>query len=422
MQATSNCQSFLQLTKPVHLPTLTSPSGDDSPHLPTAHHSQSPEVLGITDIAPERQGVDLGQVDYFKIINNDNELFKNAVLCVRLDALTAAGGGANPRYVDDILCAAIEKIEFTFGGNVLQELYGDEIHFRMFQETPEEELMRRCHLQGANLTPVERAALATTARWYYLELPFWWTRQPGFNWHQYAFQRLTRIQIHWRPATFLLQQDLVNARPTPTLGGNYILDHYIRFHVSSISEATKQLYMKMVEDQGDKGWLYMINDFERVENHQLSAGQTTHNVLLNTFTKFGYNLRFWIRPVANLQPSYLNNRRWECLDIRSLWFEVSGKRYFPQIDVEYLKYMFNAKQYLGNPELPVYNVPFTEYPDMHTHAMGGFDFSNTVNPTLTLITDALPANCFLDCYLFCHNYVRLVLRGNMSAAETVQSL
>ena len=40
-------QQFLGLKAPVHLPTLVSTRGEDTPHLPTAHHTAALEVFGI---------------------------------------------------------------------------------------------------------------------------------------------------------------------------------------------------------------------------------------------------------------------------------------------------------------------------------------------------------------------------------------
>lgn len=429
LQATSNANSFMGLTTPVHLPTLANPDGNESPHLPLPHHAQAVEVPGYTDIGPERQGTDFGHIDYFKYINNDNECVKGCIIVLKLDALTAAGTGIYPRYADDVVCQAIDHIDFYYGGNDLQTLYGDEMHFRILQETPEEELMRRQKLQCAGLTWKERADMANSSTnssgfWVYFEVPWWWTRHPSAHWHQYAFQRLTRIVITWRTVDYILQQDGVNSRPTPYNGGTYILDHFLRFPISAISEGTKQQYIKMIESCGDSGWLYMIEDYERLTDQVLATGKSTFTILLNTFTKFSYNLRFWIRPVANLTPDYTNNRRFELLDIYTVYLDVSGKRFLPPTDDWYLKHEVNGKQYLGNEEWPIYNIPFTDYPDMHTHAMGGFELSNTTNPQLTITTPTLTADYYLDIYSYCHNYVRLCLNTSKqaSAAETVQPL
>lgn len=429
LQATTNANAFLGLTAPIHLPTLASNKGEDSPHLPMAHKTQCVEVQGITDIPPERQGVDFGHVDYFKYIANDNEILETCELAVKLDGLAPGANGDNPRYVDDIVCAMVDKVDFVFGGNILQSLYGDEIHFRLLQETPEDEMTRRQKLQGGGLSNLDRAHLAAGPKWYYLEIPFWWARTPGSNWHQYAFQRLTRIIFHFRDRGYLLQSDAVVqgqsvSLPTPLSGANspYIMDHFLRFHVTCPAEATKQVYMRMVEAQGDNGWLHLINDWERMTDINLRSGATTHVVLLNQFTKFGYNLRYVIRPAANLLPNVLNNRRWDVVSINSHAVDISGKKFIPELDDHYLKHSFNGKHFLGNENLPIYNVFFTNFPDMHNHGMGGFEFANTTNPTLTIKTDALDGDHSLDVYLYCHNYVRLVLRGAQSAAETVQPL
>lgn len=426
LQSTSNASSFMGLCAPIHLPSLVSKSGEDSIRLPRGHQTLSIEVQGTTDIAPERQGVDFGQVDYFKYINNDNEVLKSCTLAVRLDALAVGAGGApgdRPRYVDDILCAAVERIEMQFGGNVLQTIYGDELHFRNQQECLEEELMRKNRLQAAGLSDAERATLATNQQWVYLEIPFWWTRSPSANWHQYAFQRLTRFVIYFRNSRFLLQQDNVaDIVPVPAGGAGYIVDHFLRFSICSVSEATKQTYMSMIQAEGDRGFLYLIQDWQRLTDQVLPAGSTTDTVLLNTFTKFGYNMRFWLRPAANLLADTRNNNRWATVDIISMHMDISGKRFLPELDRTWLKDMVNGKYFAGNSQLAIYNVLFTEFPDLHHQGMGGMEFSNTTNPTLVLTTAALPANVNMDIYLYCHNYVRLVLKGVQSAAETVQPL
>lgn len=428
-QATSNAQSFINLTAPVHLPSLASADGADSPHLPAPHKTQAIEVSGITDIAPERQGVDFGQVDHFKYINNDQECLKSVTLTVKLAPLAAGAGGAHPRYVDDILCAAIDHIDFMYAGKVLQSLYGDEIHFRTALETPHDEISRKYKLQGAGLTVDERVALAAAPQWINLEVPFWWTRSPSASWHQYALQRMTRVVIYWRTPDYLLQQDGGTARPLACSESGvastmqpYIMDHFLRFNVVCLSEATKQTYIKMVEANGDNGWLYMIPDWERMTDQQLSNGATTTTFLLSNLTKFGYNLRYWIRPLANIQPDWTNNRRWEIIDIKSHALSISGKTFLPPLDDVNLKFAVNGKLYLGNETLPIYNIPFTDYPDLHTHAMGGIEFSNTVNPQITINTSALPYACSADFVLYCHNYVRVVIDGARSTAETLQPL
>jgi hypothetical protein len=381
-------------------------------------------VPGYTDVQPENSAVDFGQVDYFKYINNDNEVLKSVDVMLVLDALTAAASGTNPRYVDDVICAGMEKVEFFYGGKCLQSLTGDEIHFRLEQETPEEEYDRICHLSVTNTTARERAALATGQQLVSLTIPFWWCRNETDAWHQYAFQRLTRVVITWRNAGFLLQQDseATNVLPTPTAGGRYIVNHWLRFRVSAISEAAKQTYVKQIAKTENDGWLYLIQDWQALQSVQALQAATTTTIQLNTFTKYGYNIRFWVRPVANLLADTRNNNRWFRYDITSAYLDISGKRYYPEHDMLYLKYNVNGTMFHGNQELPTYNIPFTDYPEVHRHSMGGIDFSNAATPQLVLKHAALPANCYIDVYLQCHNYVRLVLSGSKSAAEVVQPL
>ena len=424
-QSSTTPSTFMGLTVPVYLPTLISRKGEDSPFLPMAHHTQAANISGILDLAPERQGVDFGQVDHFKVMNDDTSIFKSVTICLKLDGLTPGTGATSsniPRYADDVIAQAIEKVEFTVGGVVLQTLYGDELHFRQLAELKDDELARRYKLQGAGLTRYERAALAESAHWVYYEIPFWWTRNSSTAWHQWAFKNPQRIVIHWRNPSYILQQDTVNSLPTPKLGGNYILDHYLRFHTATATDATKSVYRSMVESQNPSGWLQMVEDWERVTELNLPQGTTSNNFLLNSHNKYIYNMRFWVRPVANLMPNVLNNKRFVIKDLSSVSFTVGGKTFLPEIDDFYLKNVMNAKMFEGNAQNPIYNIPFTDYPDLHQHAMGGFDFVNANNPTLILKHDFLDQAYVMDVYLYAHNYVRLILAGTHSGASLVQSI
>lgn len=415
--ATANLSNFMGVTEPRHLPILSTNDGRTSDHLPTGQMTVVSQVVGYTDIPPERQGVDFGQTDYFKYIINDTECLENCTLCVKLDGLT--GNGAC--YPDDVLCQAIEKITFQYGKD-LQVLEGDEIHLRRVQETPEVELARLSRLQGMGLTRDERVNNAMGPKWYYLEIPFWWCTKPENSWHQYALQRLTRVVIQWRSAGGILQS-LDGVQPTPASGGNYILDHFLRFRVCCLTESTKQEFLNRVKGQGDAGWLYLIGEPERL-TQTIAAGQKTFVIQLNTFTKFDYNLRFVVRPVSELNYNCGNNDRWKLKDIESVCLDIGGKRYFFETDRHWMKFALNDKMFEGSTELPIYNIPLgTVQPQVHDHAMGGFDLSNCSTPQMIVnFSKPLEENHVIDFYCYGHNYIRLVIKGAESGAELVQPL
>jgi hypothetical protein len=286
---------------------------------------------------------------------------------------------------------------------------------------PSEEKRRQAKMRGCFMTVDERVTAAAASKWYVLEIPFWWTKKDGDSWQQWAFQKLTRIIIKWRDASAILQQDDANTAPTALAAGHYILDHFIRFDVTVPSEATKQEYLKRVSANGSNGWLHLVGQTERL-TESLSASATSHVIQLNTFTKFGYNMRFVIRPTANLTPNYLNNRRFEYWTITSATFSIAGKQFLPVTDSTYLKYEVNDWLFDSHPEYNIWNIPFNKNPDLHSAAMGGFEFFGASTPQLTLVTPALPAAAQLDIYLYVHNYVRLTIQGNSVGAELVQDL
>jgi len=442
MQASTNANSFMNLTTPIFMPSLSSSSGMDSPFLPRPHGSQAPETIGFTDLQADRQGVDMGGVSYFRYTNNDNDVLKSVTLCAQLSALAPGTGGLQPRYVDDICSALLQKIEFYYGGELLQTLYGDEIHYRQMQELPHDELTRRYQLQAAGLSEMERALLAQNDQYVYFEIPFWWTKNPQSAWHQYAFQRLTRIVFYFRNATYLVQQNGGTSIPVPgtnqgttnpvsvlaTPGGLYLKNHFLRFEVTCPSLSTKQAYQSMVSAMGESGWPYMIQDFQRIIDISIAQGTSARwQYILNTFTKYGYNLRFWFRPANNLLPNYLNNYRWITCDVPAMSFDVSGLRYLQPLDSYYIKHAEIGKYFLGNEQFPIYNIFLNDYPDVSSYGMGGMEFSNTVNPQINIDFNTTypvtPVNGIIaDFYLECHNYVRLVLDGAKSAAQTIQPI
>lgn len=419
-------QQFMSLKAPTHLPTLVSTRGEDTPYLPTSHHVSAITVPGITDVQPSRVGYDLGSQEEFSYTPNTNEILVSATLCCELSPLAAQGGGTEPCYIDDPLCGMMERCEWLYGTmNPLQVLRGDDIHFSTLQETKDEELERKYQLQAAGLTRDERVALATDHQFVYLELPFFWANPKAGRWHAYAYGRPTRIRITWRTPNFVVQQKN-GTIPIPTVGPNYILQKWIRFHTIIPTEATKQVYMKKIEAQGDHGQLTLFKDIQS-QNFTISAATTHTEVKLDMFNKYGYDLKFRLQRESDLaanpcQADGNGNNRWALLDITHLQFNIANKIYWPRTDDWYHKHVLQAKWFLGNHELPLYNIPFTEYPDLHTEALGGLEFSNVINPVLVLDHVAPGVNVTLICDLYCHNYIRQVLRGVQSAMETVQPL
>lgn len=416
-------QQFLPVMAPVHLPTLASTNGADTPHLPIGHHAAALEVPGINDTLPLRTGTDFGSQDEYPYLSNTNEILTSATLCVQLDALTASGGGSNPRYVDDILCAAIDKIEWLYGStNSVCTISGDELHFSTMMETGDIELDKQLHLRAAGLSDEERATLARSAQEVRLKIPFYWSEKNAGHWHSYALGRPLKVRITWRSPEFLLQQDTVNMRPTPTNGTTYITKKWIHFETSIPTEATKQVYMSKIEQFGDSGWLQICKDVQ-TQTFQLTSG-TSSQLRTDMFTKYGHNLRFIVRPAANLLPNYLNNNPWKTVKIVAAQFDISNKIYFPKTSDYDLKHDINSKYFAGNHELNIYNIPLCSQPALYTQAMGGIEFSNTSLPVLKLWTDvdAAATPLTVTCWLMCHNYVRTVIRGVNSAIETVLPL
>lgn len=419
-QGGSNMGSFMSLTIPVHLPTLTTNNPTASALLPTPQLTIAPQLSGWTDLAPERQGVDFGQESFFKYINNDTDTATDCWLAVRLDGLVAGVGGTNPRYPDDVLAQAIERVTFVYGTD-LQILDGDKLHYDLLMMDDEETQRREAHLRGYNLSLGERITNATSPKWYWLRIPFWWTLRSQDAWHQYALQRLTRIVFKFRGPQAILQQEGANTRPTTMGGGNYIMDHFVRFRTTALSEGVKQEFVRRLQANGTAGQLYLFEDVQRLQQ-EIRPLQNRHVIQVNTFTKFAYNMRFVLRPLSALVPNYLDNDRFRLRKIDAARFDIGGRQFMPMTDHTWMTHGTDEALWKGNPERAIYNIPFSDFPNMVASAVGGIDFSNASNPQLTLYTDSLGESHTLDIFLQCYNYIRVTMVGNNTGAEVIQAI
>lgn len=412
-------------TRPVNLPGLNSTNVSDSPYLPTGQRALPPSVPGITDVDPERIGTDFGSVTSFKYPSNDYEVLKSVTLVVRLSPLDAGAGGDTARYSDDVLCQAIEKIVMTVGGTPIgAPLYGDEMHYNPMVEATPEEKKRLWGMQAAGLTIAERAILAATPQTVMLTVPMFWSKVTANAYHQYAVQRQTKFEITWRDKSFILQQNTANTAPVPKAGyTTYIDNMFLRFEVSALDTAVKDAYTQGVKRLGESGLDYMFQYQQRQTDNYILTGQTAVNHQLTNFNKPTYMVRFWIRPTANLLPSYLNNDRFATPDILSFYYgEASGHKYVQKTEKPWAVSMINGKYFLGDPTLHrVWHGLFTDFPDVKQYPMGVLEFSKLQNPTIHVeLTGAAAVDYTVDYYAYCYNYCRIVITSDNRAAVTTE--
>jgi hypothetical protein len=425
-QQSSEGYYYLPHTRTINLPGLQSGEITDSPHLPLPQRANPPEVPGITDIQPERTGTDFGSDTAWKYTNNDHEVLKSAMLAVRLGPITATGGGINARYADDILCQAIDWLEFQIGGTVLQRLYGEEIHCRQLRNLIPEDLAAAYVLQRAGLTAADRAIMANPAVhaqgfWAYLDLPFWWTETANKHWHQYACQRTTRIVIHWRGPEYCLQQDNANSKPAAVLNNSYIQEMFLRFEVSALDTAVKAGYMNTVKDMQGEGLSYLLTYEQRQENQSIPIASTSTNIQLTNFNKPTMLVLIIVRKAANLIANYLNNRRFEFMPLSSYWADASGHRLQQRISDEYSKFRMAQRAFVGNPDVNLYYILHTDYADVVQYPMGNIEYGRLQNPTVTLTWDAPIGEAYTaDIYAKCYNYVRFVISADNRSGVSLE--
>lgn len=425
MNASTDAPLYLPFTIPVNLPGLVSSEPSDCPQLPLPQKSIPPQTLGYTDIGPERIGTDFGMETAFKFVPDDYVCIKDVTLVVRLAQLAAAGGGNNPRYPADAILHAMEKCDISVGGLILQTLRGDPLHFKEEAESSTEEYARLDLGQKISLDIPDRVTAALAAQTFYVKLPFFFTETAAKNWHQYAFQRNTRINIKWRAPESILQQSVVNARPTPVGSTTYIQDIFIRLSVVALDTTVKDTYVNAVKNLGESGLNYLLRYEQLQEGFTLAAGQNTANVPMTNFNKPTYMIRSVVRTAANLLPSYLNNERWAIEDYNTVQETASGHNLAGPYTSQWVQFGINGVEFMGNAQSNIIHILHTDYPDVSQYPMGCIEYAKLQNPILTIVCPAPPVahDRQVDIWAYCFNYIRCVIdQQNKSAVALEQPL
>eukprot|EP00727_Mastigamoeba_balamuthi_P001665 m51a1_g11496 hypothetical protein (197) ;mRNA; f:1981-2633 len=188
------------------------------------------------------------------------------------------------------------------------------------------------------------------------------------------------------------------------VGRTYILAKWIQFETVITMEATKDMYHWKIESCSDHGWLQLFKDMQ-TQNFDLVADL------------YGPDKG----PVVVKTDVFNRYRHFEILDTNALQFDIQTKVFYPHIDNLYAKWMVNMHK-LGNPELPIYNMPLCAYPDMHQQAMGGIEFANIMMSYLKIDLPNYNQDLTVTVTLFVHNYIRQVILGQNTAVETVQNI
>lgn len=413
---------FKPYTMPTHLTSLVSTDPRDCPLLPIPHKANPPEVIGFTDIEPERMGTDLGQLTSFKAMPDDYEIWKKMTLIVTFSQLAAGGAGTLPRYPDDVLCQAIDWIDFDVAGFRVQRIFGEQIHFNQLRTMPPEEYGRVSRMQRAGLMPANRAALAATVGGFqaYLEIPFWFTENFAKAWHQYSCQRQTRIFIQWRQKEYVLQQDGVNTFPTPVGSTTYIKSMFLRVDVSIPDVAVKETFLKSVIALGDYGLDILSTHVQWQDNNPVPPGSYSFNIKLQNFNKPIYLIQFIVRPTANLIPNYTNNQRLAIVPVS--YFNMYAASHKLTQDTSHDWAMWKNEDYwLGWPSVSQYVIPFAENTDITNYPMGCLDFSLIQNPNMNFYWKTpTPTDYTIDVRADYYNYVRLIISSDLRSAVTLE--
>lgn len=286
------------------------------PYIQSPGDQEAPNVSIIPrTLCPTRSGIRFGeefQIDYspsaFSVITEARLVFV-------LNPLAASGGGINPRYSDDAR-TWIDQYDLTYGGISVRQINEFGMIERSFNEIDDNwrDFLIAVNEQPFLLTDAERITRATAQQTLSITLPMLHhdrfakqsDKNHNFAFHAWATPRPLSWKFRLKNFNAILQQELVDAAPTSTVGDptNFINDVYLQLQTAYIGQGIITAFKTLLTSP----IMYHLPSVrtERFTVPNGSAGEISFQLRNNNFPT--YLLRLFWRRTQNVNPSYLRNK------------------------------------------------------------------------------------------------------------------
>lgn len=335
---------------------------------------------------------------YSFMLYNNCDIIGDCYIKLVIPAL--AGGATNARVCDYIV-NAIQTVDIYIGGIQVTTITSEEIILYYLRNKSSQQINAFQHLVGGNMSENQRITAAQGSQTFYIDfVPFWSrTENPShFLPIRYiAGKNEVRIDVNFKDQTQFLNAD--SGSPTASITTLQLLTQC--YYVTDPQRvAIKDLCLKGYD-------LKMVDTNQKVLSQVLLAGSTSYQIKLTNFRSPTSDFYFILRNSSDVTTTYGNHPM--VFQPLSTWsLDAAGTTIIKQniIDSAVNIHIINAQRYLGYDGVLIYGFTWDFDPTAPDSFMGNLDFTNMVNPILTInFASNLAVNTNVDVFSEVPNHV-----------------
>lgn len=399
--------------------TTLNPKLDASKHIYKGYSTQRNKFVHRDIFTPEVLQTVLGTTQVFQILISFDKLGPMQ-LCFDISDLQVTGGGGGHYLADGYGYSMWDKIVLEYGGNEVETLYPEEIHWKLnnHYDINEQEIREEELVANKSITERQPGGAYAGPRSIIVDLPFSWTKHP----HVYQEIRQLGIKpllkIHWKRVEEFANLD---GGTNPVFE---ISNAHLRCHAIWLEAAERDMNTRICETK--HGIVRLRTEFKRdyqTNDAVIPVGFTGEfRKELKNFRSFSRFIAFTLRPRRILtngttDPFFLP----EYQDIfDSYKMQASGsENIFDPITPHYNKTVLKRQYYSGKYGPNLFFYPFGDDLEDECNADGGYNFNALNNPTLCIDFGTTPTTeeLVLTVYVSEYNFNQ-TNRGNLQKSMT----
>ena len=315
--------------------------------------------------------------------------------------IPALGGGATNARIVDYVTNCIQYVEIYIGGIQVTSITPEELILYYLRYKTPEQIKAYQNLVAGNLTETQRIALAQAPQTFYIDiLPFWSRSENPSHFlpiRYIAGKNDVRIDITFKDQNQFLNAD--SGTPTASITSLQLLAQYYSL-TDPQRVAIRNLCIKGYD-------LKMVDTNQKVLSQILLAGSSSYQIKLNNFRSPISDFYFIIRQTSDVTTNY-GNHPMNYQTLSSWSMDAAGTTIIKQNVIDNLVnlYIINAQRFPGYQGVLWFGYTWDFDPQNPDSFMGNLDFTNLVNPVLTLnFSSNLSVNYNVDIYSEVPNHV-----------------
>jgi len=366
-------------------------------HAPSNNYSMPfVEEYRLTDVygtSPQNFGT-----KYSFMLYNNCDMIGDCYIKLVIPAL---GGGATNARICDYVVNAIQTVDIYIGGILVTTITAEEIIIYYLRNKSPQQIKAFQNLVAGNLTTTQRINLATQPQTFYIDFIPFWSRSENPSYflpiRYIAGKNDVRVDITFKDQTQFLNAD--SGSPTASITTLQLLTQC--YYVTDPQRIA-------IRDLCVKGYdMKIVDTAQKVLGQVLLAGTNSYQIKLTNFRSPTADFYFILRPSSSVTTTYGNQpMNFQFLSTWSL--DAAGTTIIKQNIIDSLVniHIINAQRFPGFDGIPIYGFSWSFEPNNPNSFMGNLDFTNMVNPILTInFSSNLTENYNVDVYSEVPNHI-----------------